>query len=453
MVLLFCTFFPFREAVASATLPEGRLTLEESQRIALDNNPDIRQALARVQSAEALLDQAHAAWWPQISANGGIFRQYADIQPDWQPDISVVKRFNELNGSVEINWLLFNGFARRSQALAAQYGVEQTHQLKRNTERLLLEAVAIAFYQSQLAQENMRIAEQNTAFNRSLEKNASIRYKVGSAPKSEMLNFSVRALQAESDFIEAERGFTIACTVLAELLGLPDATIDKEHYPAPADNTVQDTIPAYTEQIAIALRQRPDLLALESAIGAARAEKNAKKGAWAPTIGLTAGVNYLKQTDIEPVQEEVTAYGGIGINWDIFTGGKRSAGFQQKKADQFAREEQKYRKELEIQSAIRQALANAAAAQKTWRRQDEALHMTLKIRDDIEKLYKTGAADLTRLNEAQTDLVRAQGLSASSLIQFRLALEKLRSESGIMPKTFRSKASLQEEDATNEKSM
>ncbi|NEX11440.1 MAG: hypothetical protein C1942_01895 [Prosthecochloris sp.] len=433
MALIVCLLFPFQGAIAEGSIPAGRLTIKEAQRLALDNNPDIRQALAAIRSAEALLSQAYSAWWPQISANGGYFRKYADIQPDWQPDISVVKRFNELNGGLEVNWLLFNGFARRSQTLAAKYGVEQTHRVKENTERLLLEAVATAFYQSQLAQEKMRIAEQNSAFNRSLEKNALIRYKVGSAPKSEMLNFSVRALQAESDFIEAERAFTVACSVLAELMGLPDADLKEDLYPAPVDQNVQETIPSYAEQVDIALHHRPDLLALESAIGAARAEKNAKKGAWAPTIGLTAGVNYLKQTDIHPVQEEVTAYGGVGVSWDLFTGGRRSAEFQQKKADQLAIEEKKHRKELEIQSAIRQALANASAAKETWKRQDKACEMTLKIRNDIEKLYTTGSADLTRLNEAQTDLVRAQGLGASSLIQFRLALEKLRSESGLTP--------------------
>ena len=86
---------------------------------------------------------------------------------------------------------------------------------------------------------------------------------------------------------------------------------------------------------------------------------------------------------------------------------------------------------LSIHSGIRQAIASAEAAREQWKRQENALRMTQQVRDDIELLYKTGSANLTRLNEAQTDLVRAEGLAANSKVQYLLALEKLYSESGM----------------------
>ena len=295
-----------------------------------------------------------------------------------------------------------------------------------------MESVATAYYQAQLARENIRIAEKNAEFNRALEKNATIRREVGTASRSEMLNFSIRTVQAESDSIDASRNFTIACTVLGELMSLSGTELTTELSRSPDQGEITDTIPSYAQLIAVALKNRPDLLAIDAGIAAAEQRKNAAKGSWLPSIGLSAGLNYTRQEGADPLQVERDRYAGITASWDIFTGGRRSAEFQGKKAEMFALEEEKRLKILSIQSGIRQAVANAVAARKQLQRQEKARKMTQQVRHDIELLYRTGSATLTRLNEAQTDLVRAEGLAASSRAQYLLALEKLRSESGLI---------------------
>ena len=414
----------------SETVSEEYLTIEKAKQTALENNPGIQQALARIRSAKAILGQAYASWFPTISAGGGYFYRHVDMQPDWQPDIRVKEDITETTGNLKLNWLLFNGFARRAETIAAKYGVEQAKQTYANTQRLLVESVATAYYQAQLARENIRIAEKNAEFNRALEKNATIRREVGTASRSEMLNFSIRTVQAESDSIEASRNFTIACTVLAELMGFSGTELTAKLSHGSDHGEITDTIPSYEQLVAVALKNRPDLLAIDAGIDAAEQRKNAAKGSWLPSIGLSAGLSYTKQEGADPVQEERDRYAGVTASWNIFTGGKRSAEFQGKKAEVFALEEEKRLKILSIQSGIHQAIANAEAARKQLQRQEKARKMTQQVRNDIELLYRTGSATLTRLNEAQTDLVRAEGLAASSRVQYLLAIEKLRSESG-----------------------
>jgi len=422
-------------AEPSARTTDNILTLEIAKKIAIKNNPGVGQTLARIRSSRALLGQAYASWFPTISLSGGYFNRHVDIQPDWQPDIRVKKNIREATGNLELNWLLFNGFARKAETLAAKYGVEQAKQIHADTQRLLVESIATAYYQAQLARENICIADNNAEFNRALEKNATIRRRVGATSRSEMLNFSIRAVQAESDSIQAERNYTIACAILAELMGIPDTELPSDLAPISGNRIIANAVPAYENLISTALNNRPDLKAIDAGINAAEERKNAAKGSWMPGIGLTAGLNYTKQTGADPVQEERNRYAGITASWDVFTGGRRSAGFQQKKAEVYALEEEKRRVILSIQSGIRQAIANAEAAEQQWERQEKARKMTLQVRNDVELLYKTGSADLTRLNEAQTDLVRAEGLSASSKVHYLLALEKLLSESGgIQPK-------------------
>ncbi len=55
----------------------------------------------------------------------------------------------------------------------------------------------------------------------------------------------------------------------------------------------------------------------------------------------------------------------------------------------------------------------------------------------MEKAYRAGVATLTRLNEAQTDLVRASGAAAASRILYRIALVNLNAAMGAMEPVLR----------------
>jgi outer membrane protein len=80
---------------------------------------------------------------------------------------------------------------------------------------------------------------------------------------------------------------------------------------------------------------------------------------------------------------------------------------------------------LAIQSAIHQSIATATATRTMSDRRKRSLALTERIRDHVEKAYRAGVETLTRLNEAQTDLVRASGAEAASRINYLLALQQL----------------------------
>jgi len=418
-------------AELTMTLPEGSLTIEQAHRITMDNSPTVQQAIARILAANARLGQAQSAWWPTIAAQGQHLESYASMQLDWAPNTRIRGSMHRSSCGVQLTWRLFDGFARRANILAAEWAVEQSQQLLSDTQRLLLEAVSTAFYGAQLARENMGIARQNQQFNRTLETDARTRWAAGSVAEAEMLNFSVRALQAESDFLDAERNFKVACTVLAELMAMPEATLPRDIYPTGSNKTLVRDLPDYEAQVAYALEHRPDLKALTSNILSLREQLRSRRAAYAPKIDLTAGADYLFQGDGGYVdQDEHSSYVGITARWDLFSGGRRGQEVLQARAEIRAAEAQRRQAILTVHSAVRQAIDNAQTAHATFTRQQQAYELTQRIRDHVETSYRTGVASLTRLNEAQTDLVRVAGAAASSRIQYVLALEKLKAETG-----------------------
>lgn len=413
-------------------IPSGNLTLAQATRMALDASPSVKQAAARIEAAQAVVDQARSALKPMLSVSLGRRYQNSTIQPDWAPELRFNDSFNMWTAGVEANWLLFDGFARRARILAAEHQREASEQTRHETWRLLAEAVSGAFFQAQLAIEGMLIAQQNQIFNRTLEEEADIRWRAGSIPEAEKLNFSVRALQAETDYLRAEQSFRLVATVLAELLALPDALLPQSLYPVRSEKDVLSyVIPGYRAELAYALQQRPDLQALEASIAALRENKKVQQGSYWPKLIFNSGFDYTKLNELKSGdQEEHDAYAGLHLSWNLYQGGQHAAQVREAEHKIRALQQQQQQQLLAIQSAIRQAIASAEATRAMYLRQQQSLALTEKIRTHIEKAYRAGVANLTRLNEAQTDLVRAAGAEAASRINYLLALEQLKSASG-----------------------
>lgn len=412
-------------------IPQGSLTLDQAFETAVAGNPDILGAKARIEAARAVVKQARSAYLPTVSLTGNVKAIDATIQPDWMPTYRMDESYNETGVGLGLTWLIFDGFARKANALAADYGVEQRKQMLAETRRLLLKAVATAFYQAQLAVEGMVVARENQAFNQVLERDARIRWEVGTVPEAEMLNFSVRALQAESDFLTAQRDFKIVKTVLAQLMGLPGALLPQNLYPVRISKGQKHPPGSFDADYQFALDHRPDLKALDQGALALDQRLRAQKGANLPTIALVSGADYLFQDDITVIdQEEHDTYVGIVASWELYTGGRTRGKIEEVNAQIRALDHQRQGLLLSISSAIHQSRDRADTAFETYERQKKTLELTRRIRDHVASAYRAGTLPLTRLNQAQTDLVRASGAVAFTWIDYQIALVDLMADTG-----------------------
>lgn len=416
---------------ADTDLPGGNLTLEQAVQTALAKNPGVYAAEARIKEAEAVLRQALSAWLPRVSMTAKAMHIDAMMQPDWAPQERFKDNFNQFEMGIQAGWLVFDGFARDARILASGCRVEASEKLLQDARRLLVKAVSQAFFQAQMALENMVIQDQNQEFNQTLEDDAEKRWKVGSAPEAEMLNFSVRAIMAETEYLAAKNNYTIACTALAALMAVHQSPLSKNMLPGRSTKQIPETLPDYETEIAYALSHRPDLRALDLSIAALAKKAEAEKGGFFPTITLAGGMNYLHQRDITPVrQDERDIFMGLTADWEIYTGGRRKSTISEIHAGILRMKEEKKQALLGAAQAVQTAILQAATAKETYLRLQKMHELTNRIRSHVEKAYKAGTASLTRLNEAQTDLVRAKGAMARSRIRYLLAEQSLHAETG-----------------------
>jgi outer membrane protein TolC len=408
------------------------LTLEAVRANVLAGNPSVRESLQRILAADAALQQAKSAYLPTVALHGS----YNALDASSHPDVDIQNRhndsFNQFGGGLQANWLLFDGFARRARTLAATYDVQRNRELADDTRRLLLLSATVTFRQAQLALENIRVLDQDRLFNRNLEEDSQKRFRAGSVPETDVFNFSIRALQAESSLFQARLDYQNACTVLAELMALPGSGLPPGTGPVPVISELPVPEPQMEEEFRYALYHRPDYNAAEAGLRALEQQVRAAKGDLAPKVSLTGGVNYTEnenRSDMDHYGNQ-EAFAGVTAEWELFTGGRKSGVIKQAVAEMRALKEQRAALRLSIRSAVQQRIDESRTAFAVFDKQQQIYELSVKVRDSVEKSYKAGVASITRLNEAQTDLTRSSGALASSRISYLLALEQLDADTG-----------------------
>lgn len=395
------------------------LTLAEARRIALSQNPGLRAAQARVKAAAAVLRQVRAAYYPILTLEAAARHNF-----EVPAMLGGGDPFQQYTAMAKVRWLLFDGFARRFNLLAARHGTEASEAARRDAQRLLLLAVSEGYHAALLAEEQARIAEQDARFNEDLLAEAQKRQKAGTASRSEVLNFRMRALNARNALRQVRLDCEQARTALARLLGMEHALLGRPLQPLEAEPP-ELTLPAPEEAIAEALAHRPDLEQYDRLSRVGEALVHSRQGAYWPTIGLLAGggLNRAENSSFFPSEPDTEVFVGVQASWDLFTGGSRRAQVEQVRAEKEALDEQLQDQRLQVAREVRDALQAVQTARAALEDQQQITRMAREIRDIVRREYEAGLASLTRLNEVQTDAIRAEGALALTRIQYRRAIE------------------------------
>ena len=421
-------FLPVLLTLASLALPgqearpplPAQLSLAAAKRIALADNPTVKALLARIAAAEAVVGQTRAAMRPRISATAGAA---------WLQDVSLAN--GDADGTpvyqlgLQADWLLFDGFASDFRTAAAKAGVEASLAEWEDGRRLLAQGVAVSFLNCLLAEESGRVAERDAQFNRELLDEARKRLDAGAGPRVDVLNFQVRAQTAENTLLGTRREARAARQALASLLGLPDGDLPAETTLA-TDEEPPAALPAVAEAIAGALSRRPDLLRHQHVLDQIAAAIDATRASYRPM--LSAQASYALARADNPrfhADRDADSSVGLGLSWNLFDGHLRRDTIAENRALLLAASELRNQSRVDIAAEVRRQLDSAATAAKQHANQREITELVREIRAIVRKEYLAGLSPLTRLNEAQTDLVRAEGALSQTHIRQRQAFEAL----------------------------
>lgn len=448
-----------------AELSGDILTIEDARSLALRLNPDVYAARARLAAAAARVDEARARWFPTVVFSHNTARTFqtpasrnrlaslAATPPSVPVDLensntfavtallNALRRplfgigspagnanpFSEHSSALTATWVLFDGFIREAQIRAASFTERASESSLEDVRRLIVNAVDAAYYEIQLAEEQVRIARADERFSREqLEETEKLR-RAGRASQADVDNFRIRMLTAQTDLRVAEGRRDTGRVILAELLGLSGSSLP----PGLALSLLEeesgaDMAPVEVDaMLARAYANRPDLMQLDSLLASQYEEIQVAKGARSPSVTLSGSYGFDHSETLRYGNEDQSSAVALEVRWELFTGGAREArilGAQARYAEAAARLNGL---RLAVGSEVRSAAIEVESAQRLIELQRESLTTAQENRRVVQAGYVAGKESLTRLNEAQRDYITAEANLALARIRLRQAWSDL----------------------------
>ncbi|MBN1864339.1 MAG: TolC family protein [Victivallales bacterium] len=420
-------------------LPEDctQLSIDMAKNIAKHNNPDYIATRHSMAAASARFYQSLAPYFPTITADYSMY-EYKDTPLSQGGQGNKSRRFTTKTSGITGRWLIFDGLIRTMDMLAAKHEQSQAEALNRDSLRLLMESVRVSYNNIILAKDKIRISKADEVFNKQLFDETKIKYEAGAVPLTDLLNFEIKMNSASSEVIADEYEFFTARTILAELMGLTEGIIPEHLFPnlEPVKEQFSMDINIYLDT---ALQSRPDLKAYREALEAAKYRTAARWGAFLPTVNAQISFGHQRKDwdtsgrwHFRNLGQNQSLNYGFDAEWVLFDGGRRIFELREAQANMAVSKQNLVEQWIAVVTEVRQAYADRLRRAKQMAIFEKNLALVQKTRDLVEEEYKAGNTSITRLNEAQRDLVFADTDLSTSIIDLENAKARLDASVGIL---------------------
>ena len=181
---------------------------------------------------------------------------------------------NNTEGDIGLSYLIERGGKRLDRLQAQKDITAQTRSLVADNERGLTFQVATLFFNAQLAESTLDLAEQDLKSFQSTVDISEDQYKAGGISENNYLMIKLQLLQFESDLEQAQLARVQSLSDLRQLLGYESVSAD---YDVASDFEYQPVKVNLEDLQMKALQNRPDLRAAQQGVTAADSQYQLQK--------------------------------------------------------------------------------------------------------------------------------------------------------------------------------
>ena len=297
--------------------------------LALEQNLDIAQAVARVAQARASLRLADAALLPSANVSATAARTYQSVETPLGQLLSATRDFDRhgsyyeanLNASWEID--VFGGLRRGREAARAEYEASEAGAIA--TQLAVAAQTADVYVTIRGLQARVVIARQQAETRRELLSTVKLQFEKGIAAELQMRQVEGSLAQVEAQIPVLEAGLDAAMNALDVLLAVQPGTYRAE-LSAEASIPVAPGL-AETGTPAEMIRRRPDLIVAERRVAAASARIGMAIAEYYPkfSLGALLGSATALAGGHLFTADATQALGVLGLRWRLFDFGRIDA--------------------------------------------------------------------------------------------------------------------------------
>lgn len=425
-ICLFSSLSAAAEETASPLVVPAVWTAREAVNFARTNSPDSRSTRQRIQAAQAMVQQARSAFYPQV----GISTQYSQTDNpmysfgnilnqgafDQSIDFNNPGRTDDLNTEAVVQYRLYNGggnSAGLEMAEASQTAVEMDYDTLQS--RLAYEVVR-AFFTIIQARDTLQARQSEGEAIGAAVAVATARHAAGDLLRTELLNLEVQESGARENLLRAEHGLELSQRGFLNLLGLENSTVTLDETP--------DVPP-----LPVSFNRRPELQSLDARVRAAEARLAQAESERYPKADLFA--SYRLDNGYETDGSGSSWMGGIKLSYNLFDGNRTSAAIAESEARLSEVREQRRKMELAINLEIEQAQLALHLAEESLKVTGKMVELAFENARLTRERFKEGVVLSSDLIDVENRLTDAQVRWAVSKAARRIALADLRRAAGL----------------------
>jgi outer membrane protein len=411
------------------SLPQAPiLTRTKAEQIALRHNPTISVAALLALAQKQVVREARAAALPSLYGNAtGEVAEEASRLAGGANTLSASRLLNHVGAGVALSQLITDFGRTHNLVASSSLQAKAAAQNAEATREDIILATDTAFYNALEAQATLRVARSTVAERQTVSNqiNALTASNLKSTLDQSFAN--VNLSQAKLLELDSQNQANAAMAGLNDLLG----TTSNQNYRLVDDSSPLPAIPpAVDGVIALALQQRPDLLALKLQHEADVRFSRAQHEQLLPTISALGAVG------VTPVGSGTyfpqNWYGGaaVEVSVPIFNGFKFTA--QAKQAELQAKASDEKTRELadRIVRDVHTAWLQANTAQQKLSVTQELVQEANSALDLAQTRYRLGLSSIVELSQAQLQQTQALIDNANARFEYEADLAFLRFQSG-----------------------
>jgi outer membrane protein TolC len=398
-------------AIASVVSAAEPWTLDRAVAYALAHSPDAQVARARVEGAQALVQQAQSAWFPQLAVSG----RYTDTNNPMMAFGSILNQrafnfgldFNHpgqidnLDAAGTVAYNLYSGGKASASRQASRAGAQAADYDFNAARHELAAEVVKSDLNLRKAREALGAIEEGVKAYEAAVSVAQARFDAGQLLKADLLSLKVQLAQTRETLSSARHGVALAERAFDFALGLnaTDSPVDL----APNDPSLARLTAPDTQDYS----QRSELLGLDARQRAAEAMVEAARSGHRPSVNAFASYQYDQGWQLNRGADSWLA--GVSVDLNLFDGGQTSGKVRQASAELAQVKELRRKVELGIGLEVEQArLAH-----------DDAVDRLAVSASAVEQAEES--ASLTQARFQKEALLNADLIGAESrLIEARL---------------------------------
>lgn len=293
-------------------------TLEDALTMAYSANPTIGAERARQKATKEQKAQAWAQALPQVQGEAA-YQKIDDTQTINASSfggVGTIDRNFDLEtktAGVSATQPIFTGLRNFNAIRAAKARVNAGDAQLAAVEQDVLQRAAQAYFDVVRDGKVYEATKNNVEVLLRQQREAQLRFDVGEVTKTDVAQADARLAQSRAQLTTAQARLAISRAAFTEIIGQAPGTLEDDPTLPPAPSSVE-------EAQSIASQGSPAVVRARMAEEASRRNVAAAKGAFAPTISLTASYQYAEEPSSFVNKDEQFAY-GIRATVPLFLGG------------------------------------------------------------------------------------------------------------------------------------